>query len=101
MLSRVADSIYWMNRYIERAENASRFIDVYLHLMLDMPSGADEQWEPLLHATGDYLAFQERFGAPTRESVVAFLTFDTSNPNSIFSCLREARENARGPSVSW
>ena len=95
MLSRVADSIYWMNRYIERAENVSRFIDVNLHLMLDMSSGADEQWEPLLNATGDYLAFQERFGDPTRENVVAFLTFDANNPNSVFSCLREARENAR------
>ena len=95
MLSRVADSIYWMNRYIERAENVSRFIDVNLHLMLDMPSGADEQWDPLLYSTGDYLSFQERVGRATRDSVVKFLTFDTDNPNSIFSCLREARENAR------
>ena len=95
MLSRVADSIYWMNRYIERAENVSRFIDVNLHLMLDMPSGADEQWDPLLYSTGDYLSFQERLGRATRDSVVKFLTFDTDNPNSIFSCLREARENAR------
>ena len=95
MLSRVADSIYWMNRYIERAENVSRFIDVNLHLMLDMPSGADEQWDPLLYSTGDYLSFQERVGRATRDSVVKFLTFDKDNPNSIFSCLREARENAR------
>lgn len=95
MLSRVADSIYWMNRYIERAENGSRFIDVNLRLMLDMPSGADEQWEPLLHATGDYQAFQERFSDPSRENVVAFVAFDANNPNSIFSCVREARENAR------
>ena len=95
MLSRVANSIYWMNRYIERAENVSRFIDVNLHLMLDMPSGTNEQWEPLLSATGDLLSFRERFGEPTRENVVAFLTFDGDNPNSIFSCLREARENAR------
>ena len=95
MLSRVADSIYWMNRYIERAENVSRFIDVNLNLMLDMPSGANEQWEPLLNATGDYTSFQERFGDPSRANVIAFLTFDAYNPNSIFSCLREARENAR------
>ena len=95
MLSRVADSIYWMNRYLERAENVSRFIDVNLHLMLDMPSGADEQWEPLLNDTGDYLAFQERFGDPTRDAIVAFLAFDANNPNSIFSCVSAARENAR------
>lgn len=95
MLSRVADSIYWMNRYIERAENVSRFVDVNLHLMLDMPSGADEQWEAVLYATGDFQPFQERFGQATRENVVKFLTFDTSNPNSIYSCVSAARENAR------
>ena len=95
MLSRVADSIYWMNRYIERAENVSRFVDVNLHLMLDMPSGADEQWEAVLYATGDFQFFQESFGSATRENVVKFLTFDTSNPNSIYSCVSAARENAR------
>ncbi len=95
MLSRVADSIFWMNRYVERAENVSRVVDVNLHLMLDMPDGVDEQWAPLLKATGDYEIFQERFGEPTRDTVVAFLTFDDQNPNSVFSCLREARENAR------
>jgi len=95
MLSRVADSIFWMNRYIERAENVARFIDVNLHLMLDLPVGTTEQWEPLVQTTGDHLMFQERFGQATKENVVAFLTFDAGNPNSIFSCLRGARENAR------
>ena len=95
MLSRVANSIYWMNRYIERAENVARLIDVNLRLMLDLPGATTEQWEPLLHATGDPLIFQERFGDVTRDSVVAFLTFDAENPNSIFSCLQVARENAR------
>ena len=95
MLSRVADSIYWMNRYIERAENIARFVDVNLNLMLDLPTGAQEQWEPLVHSTGDFPLFQERFADATRENVVSFLTFDTGNPNSIFSCLMTARENAR------
>jgi uncharacterized alpha-E superfamily protein len=84
-----------MNRYIERAENVSRFVDVNLHLMLDMPSGADEQWEAVLSASGDFQLFQERFGEATRENVVKFLTFDTNNPNSIYSCVTAARENAR------
>ena len=53
MLSRVAESIYWMSRYIERAENVARFIDVKLHLMLDLPSGTEEQWDPLVTTTGD------------------------------------------------
>ena len=95
MLSREADAIYWMNRYVERAENVARFTDVNLHLMLDLPVGTAEQWTPLLHATGDYQLFQERYGQATTENVVAFLTFDAGNPNSIYSCLRVARENAR------
>ncbi len=95
MLSRVADSIYWMNRYIERAENVARSIDVNLQLALDLPGGATEQWEQLVSSTGDQHIFEERFGEPSRENVVAFLTSDAGNPNSIFSCLRAARENAR------
>ena len=95
MLSRVADSIYWMSRYIERAENVARFIDVNLHLMLDLPLGSAEQWQPLVQTTGDLKVFEERYGKATKENVVAFLTFDTDNPNSILFCLRAARENAR------
>src|SRR5207249_1855049 len=53
MLSRVADSIYWMSRYIERAENVARFIDVNLNLMLDLPVGSTQQWRPLVDTTGD------------------------------------------------
>ncbi|MDE0009871.1 MAG: alpha-E domain-containing protein [Candidatus Poribacteria bacterium] len=95
MLSRVAESIYWMSRYIERAENVARFVDVNLHLMLDMPVGMQTQWEPLVATTGDDEVFAERYGDASRESVIRFLTFDTENPNSITSCLRAARENAR------
>ena len=95
MLSRVADSIYWMHRDIERAENVARFIDVNLQLMLDLPTGITEQWAPLVDISDDQLLFQERYGGTTRENVVAFLTFDTGNPNSIYACLRAARENAR------
>ena len=53
MLSRVADSIYWLSRYVERAENVARFIEVNLQLMLDAPSGEGQQWEPLVNTTGD------------------------------------------------
>jgi uncharacterized alpha-E superfamily protein len=48
MLSRVADSIYWLNRYIERAENVARFLDVNLNLLLDMPAAMEKQWKPLV-----------------------------------------------------
>jgi len=95
MLSRVADSLYWMSRYVERAENVARFIDVNLHLILDLPAGATEQWEPLVITTGDDAPFAQRYGEATRENVIQFLTFDRENPNSIISCLRAARENAR------
>lgn len=96
LLSRVADSVYWMARYIERAENVARFVDVNLNLMLggsatDLP----EQWQPIITTTGDSAEFSRRYGPATRDTAVRFLTFDTANPNSILSCLRAARENAR------
>src|SRR5437016_1826296 len=95
MLSRVAESIYWMSRYVERAENVARFIDVNLNLMLDPPDGSGRQWQPLVNTTGDHEDFAERCGEATQYNVIQFLTFDRDNPNSIISCLRAARENAR------
>jgi uncharacterized alpha-E superfamily protein len=95
MLSRVADALYWMNRYIERAENVARVLDVHLHLVLDLPGGTTVPWDALVWATGDHASFQERFGTATKDSVVAFLTFDADNPSSMISCLRAAHENAR------
>ncbi len=95
MLSRVANSIYWMSRYIERAENVARFIRVNLNLMLEMPMGEWEQWEPLVITSGDHDDFKERYGEPTKENVLRFLTFDIENPNSILSTLNKVRENAR------
>ena len=95
MLSRVAESIFWMSRYIERAENVARFIEVNWHLILDSAQGDSEEWQPLVDTTGDTDIFFERFGEATRENVIQFLTFDTKNTNSILSCVRAARENAR------
>jgi uncharacterized alpha-E superfamily protein len=95
MLSRVADSMYWMSRYIERAENVARFVDVNLTLMLDLPTGSAQQWQPLVDITGDTQQFVERYGAANERNVIRFLTFDSENVNSIVSCLRAARENAR------
>ena len=95
MLSRVAESIYWMSRYIERTENVARFVDVNLQLLLDQPEGIQAQWDPLVATTGDDELFKEKYGEPTHETVIKFLTFDSENPNSIISCLQSARENAR------
>ena len=91
----MADSVYWMARYIERAENVARFIDVNHNLMLDLPRGFADQWQPIVDTTGDRAAFLERYGAATQDNVVRFLAFDPENPNSIYSCVLAARENAR------
>jgi uncharacterized alpha-E superfamily protein len=95
MLSRVADSIHWMSRYIERAGNVARFLDVNFRLMLDLPAGMSVQWDALIKITGDYDSFASRCQTATRDNVIHFLTFDLENPNSILSCVRTARENAR------
>jgi len=95
LLSRVADAVYWMGRYIERAENGARFLDVNHNLMLDLPRGYVDQWQPIVDTTGDHDAFEKHYGTPTRENVIRFLAFDTRNPNSIRSCVNAARENAR------
>ena len=95
MLARVADAIYWMSRYVERAENVARFIDVNLNLMLDLPAGSLQQWQPLVDTTGDAATFAKRYGTANQSNVIQFLTFDQDNANSILFCLRAARENAR------
>jgi uncharacterized alpha-E superfamily protein len=106
MLSRVADSIYWMSRLVERADNVARFVEVNLYLEIDLPDHGAKSWHPLLAATGDDKLFEERYGAPSRQNVIRFLTFDREYPNSILACLRFARENARSvreaiPSELW
>jgi len=95
LLSRVADAVYWMGRYIERAENVARFLDVNHNLMLDLPQGYQDQWQPIVDTTGDRALFAQRCGTATRERVVKFLAFDPDYPNSIHSCILTARENAR------
>ncbi|MGH7885430.1 MAG: alpha-E domain-containing protein [Thermodesulfobacteriota bacterium] len=95
MLSRVANSIYWMTRYLERTENVARFLDVNLHMMLDLKIEENQQWEPLVITTGDNELFYETYDKANKENVAEFLTFDKNNPNSIISSLKLARENAR------
>ncbi|MDO8948311.1 MAG: alpha-E domain-containing protein [Desulfocapsaceae bacterium] len=95
MLSRVANSVYWMCRYIERAENVARFISVNLNLLLDLPLEEGHQWQPLISITGDRAQFEEKYSSCTQENVIKFLTFDKDYPNSIISCLQNARESAR------
>ncbi len=61
MLSRLANSLYWMSRYVERAENVARFIDVNTWLSLDFPTGYQEQWSPLISTTGDDGLFRKHY----------------------------------------
>jgi uncharacterized alpha-E superfamily protein len=94
MLSRVAESIYWMCRYIERAENIARVVNVNWHLSLD-DSSTEPQWQPLIAITADEDLFLERYGDSSQGNVFRFLALDKTYPNSIYSCLKQARENAR------
>ncbi len=95
MLSRVADNIYWLSRYVERAANTARFLEASYHLNLDLQAAGGEQWTPLIEITGDMPLFKARYGEPSRENVMHFLMFNPEYPNSIASCLHAARENAK------
>ncbi|MEO1002166.1 MAG: alpha-E domain-containing protein [Cyanobacteria bacterium J06638_7] len=95
MLSRVADSLYWINRYVERAENISRFVEVSEAMALDCPPGSAEPWLPLIDASGDRELFDSLYPHGTPEQVVEFLVSAEANPSSVVNCIRHARENAR------
>jgi len=95
MLSRVADSLYWINRYVERAENISRFVEVSQAMALDCPPGSAEPWLPLIDASGDRELFDTLFPGATPENVIQFLVREPENPSCVVNCLASARENAR------
>jgi uncharacterized alpha-E superfamily protein len=95
VLSRVADAIYWASRYVERAENVARFIEVNLNLMLETPIQQRPSWRPLVMTTGDQEFFDKSHSEANAEAVAWFLTFDPVYPNSILSSLAQARDNAR------
>jgi uncharacterized alpha-E superfamily protein len=96
MLSRVADSLYWLGRYVERAENIARFADVSQLLGLDAsPDAAAALWLPLVETTGDTEWFTKKYKTANADTVMKFLIADNDYSNSIVSCLRAARENAR------
>ncbi|HEX2099213.1 MAG TPA: alpha-E domain-containing protein [Candidatus Synoicihabitans sp.] len=98
MLSRVANLVYWMARYLERAENTARIIDVNAQLVLDLQSRQDDprSWEPLVYVSGHEEQFFELYSKPvTERNVVDYMLFDRRNPSSVMSCIAAARENAR------
>lgn len=99
MLSRVANSLYWMSRYIGRAENTARLVDVNLQLLLDMRKLDDKalsgHWMPILQSTGDEELFKQLHSRATGKTVTEYLVFQAENTNSILSSIGQARENAR------
>jgi len=99
MLSRVADALFWMSRYLERAEHVARLLDVCFHLELDLHgvlAGPHElQWTSLAAILQQQIPKQTRSAASPQAAISHWLTFDLTNPDSIMSCVSRARGNAR------
>jgi uncharacterized alpha-E superfamily protein len=99
MLSRVADSCFWLSRYIERAESSARILDVNMQLVLDFEAqnsgDSNQQWLALLATLEDQELFHQIHPAIHADAVMDFVTFEKTNPNSILASVTLARENAR------
>ena len=96
MLSRVAESLYWMSRYIERAEDITRILTVNFHALLDTRiEDSASGWQSLVSITGDEPLFRKHFTEYNPRNVSEFLLWHPANPNAVVACLMSARENAR------
>ncbi|MGB1311284.1 MAG: alpha-E domain-containing protein [Leucothrix sp.] len=95
MLSRNAERIYWMGRYIERTEDTARLLHAYSHVMLDLPTSGQLGWDVLLKIMASETLFYEYYEDANEDNVIKFLLDDIANPSSIRSAVRAARENAR------
>ena len=99
MLSRIADTLYWMSRYLERADNTARMLQINLQYLIEAEDAlpAEAQWRPLLNITGGEEPYAECYESEeiTAHKVIQFMTQGRTNANSIRSSLRTARENAR------
>ena len=96
MLSRTADNLFWIARYMERAETAARLLEVGSRIAL-LPSAAGyrNEWDSLLQASGNADAFARKYGDPVQRNIESFLFFDRDNPSSVACCITSARENGR------
>ncbi len=106
MLARTVENVYWLARYLERAENTARLISVNTNLLLDLPAGFAPGWLPLVDMTGNRALFDQSYKHAEERDVVQFLLADRDNPGSIVSSLDMARENARTlrdvlPAEAW
>jgi uncharacterized alpha-E superfamily protein len=97
MLSRTADNLFWMGRYLERAETMARLLHVgaRMNLIPDTVDGFRSEWVSILHASGTHAAFEKKYGEPVERNVITHLFFDRDNPSSVAACIAAARENAR------
>lgn len=95
MLSRSAERLYWLGRYLERSENTARLLSVYMNLMFDLPMGLEISWRNLLTISGSEHLFFKSHDKPDEAHIMRFLLADTENPGSLFSSLNFARENIR------
>lgn len=96
MLSRTADNLFWIARYIERAETAARLLEVGARIAL-LPSAAGyrNEWDSLLSASGTAHAFSQKYGDAVQRNLESWFFFDRDNPSSVASCISNARENGR------
>ena len=106
MLSRVAERMYWFGRYMERAENMARLINVNASLLLDLPLMVKQTWGDLINITGIHDLYFENYEKVDERNVVRFLLANESNPGSILSSVKMLRENVRTtreimPSEAW
>lgn len=95
MLSRVAERLYWMARYLERAEDTARLTQSYTHLIMDIPAGSEPGWDILVRILDAEPIFGENHRTFNEQNVLKFLIADEENPGSIHYCVRAARENVR------
>lgn len=95
MLSRVADNTYWFGRYLQRAENTARLINVNANLLLDLPPGVTFGWQPLIDIVGATEDYPQHDGDYSEHHVVRYLTLDERNHSSILTSMHRAREILR------
>ena len=95
MLSRSAERLYWLARYLERTENMARLLSVYMNLMFDLPVGVDISWRHLLTICGAEDGFFKQYKQPNETNTMRFLLAESSYPGSLFCSLNAARENIR------
>ncbi|KTD98245.1 MULTISPECIES: alpha-E domain-containing protein [unclassified Pseudoalteromonas] len=95
MLSRVGETLYWVARYVERAENVARLINVNNMLMMDLPKGVCTGWEPLIDIIGARKAYQENHTDYSEQKALCYLLVGSDNNSSILNSIISARESAR------